>query len=562
MNSKSIAGERGVVAAGHPLEVEAGLAMMRAGGNAIDALVAAAFTGFVVEPASCGVGGYGHLSVRVGATGDMISIDHYVRAPAAARPDMFAIDHAKPFKYYGFPHSVGMKAERGHLAPAVPGAVAGLCTAQAMFGRLRLAQILEPAIAAAESGVPMSWSLLLVLAPLLDEFRALPEAAALLLRDGRLPKPPGQLGGGDRLDFSDLAGTLRLIAAHGAAGFYDGPVAAAIERECTRHGGILTAADLASYRPRILRETPLRYRDYAYVTCFDQVGYEALNILGHFDLARLGVDSPAYRHVMAEALACGFVDSMTHYGDPDFERAPIAGLASAEFGAARARMIALDRALARPVAAADPWKFDANGAPPIAIDAAPGIAKLDGTSQMVAADRDGNVASLITSLTSSFGSLVLVPGTGIFLNNSMQNFDPRPDQANSIKPGKMPIFAAPALVAARKDGSCFAAGGSGGYRITSGVLHAFVHHVDFQHEVQAAIDAPRVHCQGQQTYVDGRIAPEIRTALAAMGHVLITQTEDPGLNAYGRVCAVALDRRTGLLTAGAGPSWGAAAGGW
>ena len=181
---------------------------------------------------------------------------------------------------------------------------------------------------------------------------------------------------------------------------------------------------------------------------------------------------------------------------------------------------------------------------------------------MVAADRDGNVASLITSLTSGFGSLVLVPGTGIFLNNSMQNFDPRPDQANSIKPGKMPIFAAPTLVAARDDGSCFAAAGSGGYRITSGVLHAFVHHVDFRHDVQAAIDAPRVHCQGQQTYVDGRIAPAIRAALAKLGHDVITQTDDPGLNAYGRVCAVALDRKTGLLTAGAGPSWGATAGGW
>lgn len=557
-----ITAEHGVVAGGHPLEVEAGLAMMRAGGNAIDALVAAAFTGFVVEPASCGVGGYGHLALRLGATGEMISIDHYVRAPAAARPDMFAIDHAKPFKYYGFPHTIGMQAERGHLAPAIPGAVAGLCAAQEMFGRLRLAQVLEPAIAAAQAGLPMSWTLLLVIAPLLQDIRALPHTAGMLLRDGQLPKPPGQLGGGDRLDCSELAATLRRIAEHGSAGFYDGPVAAAIERECVAHGGILSAADLASYRPRILREQPQRYRDHAYVTCFDQVGYEALNILGCFDLAKLGMDSLAYRHVMAEALACGFVDSMAHYGDPDFEPSPIAGLASPEFGAARAGMIALDRALSRPVAAADPWPFDAAFPSRTAIDPRPGIAKLDGTSQMVAADRDGNVASLITSLTSSFGSLVLVPGTGIFLNNSMQNFDPRPDQANSIKPGKMPIFAAPALVAAREDGSCFAAAGSGGYRITSGVLHAFVHHVDFDRDVQAAIDAARVHCQGQQTYVDGRIAPEIRSVLAAMGHDVAVQTEDPGLNAYGRVCAVALDRKTGLLTAGAGPSWGAAAGGW
>jgi len=186
------------------------------------------------------------------------------------------------------------------------------------------------------------------------------------------------------------------------------------------------------------------------------------------------------------------------------------------------------------------------------------MAKLAGTSQMAAADAEGNVCALITSLTSGFGSMMLVPGTGVLLNNSMQNFDPRPDQANCIKPGKMPIFAAPALVAERDGRGVFASSGSGGYRITTGVLHAFLHATDFGMGAQEAVDAPRVHCQGQETYVDPRIPPEVRDGLARLGHKVVVQGETPGVNAYGRVNAIVVNK-DGTLRAGTGPAWGTAA---
>jgi gamma-glutamyltranspeptidase/glutathione hydrolase len=176
---------------------------------------------------------------------------------------------------------------------------------------------------------------------------------------------------------------------------------------------------------------------------------------------------------------------------------------------------------------------------------------------MAAADAEGNVAALITSITSGLGSLVLVPGTGIILNNAMQNFDPRPATMNCIRPGKMPIFAAPALVAARDGHACFAGCGSGGYRIVTAVLHAFLHHLDFGMGPQAAIDAPRVHCQGDQTFVDARIAPAIRDGLAGLGHDVVVQAESPGLNAFGRVNAIAI--KGGILRAGTGPAWSSAA---
>lgn len=277
--------ENGLVTGGHALECKAGIAMLRAGGNAIEAVVAAAFVGFVVEPSSCGIGGYGRLALFLADRKKFVTVDHYVRAPAAARADMYRVDPTKPWKYYGFPHAEGSEAEVGHRAVAVPGAVTGLCTTLERFGSLKLAQVMEPAIAAAETGLPVTWQLTQVIAQRLAEIHRFPHMAAFLLCQGMPPHLSGQFGGGDRFDCRDLARTLRRIAELGPAGFCDGPVAAAIERECRTHGGILTAADLANYRPRIFEEKPFTYRGLSYTTADDLVAYEALNILERFDLA-------------------------------------------------------------------------------------------------------------------------------------------------------------------------------------------------------------------------------------------------------------------------------------
>ena len=551
----------GVVSAGHPDEVAAGLAVLADGGNAIDAVVAAAFTGFVVEPAMCGLGGYGHLAAFAAKSGEFISVDHYVRAPLGARPDMFEIDETKGLKYYETPYTKGLKAERGPLAVAVPGAVAGLYWAQRRLGRLPWSAVLQPAIASAKAGLPVSWPLFLRLAEHYAAIRTVPALAALFLCDGELPQLPGPHADGTVLNRDDLAATLERIAADGASGFYDGPVADAMVAAARAGGGILSREDLAAYRPRIFREQPQRYRGLDYITCFDQVGYEALNILGRFDLAGFGPELAAFRHLVAEALAAAYVDNIAFYGDPDFvPTSPVAALAGREFGDRRAAMLDLERALRRPVAAIDPGGSDAGiGAARIADE--PWPPKLAGTSQMAAADGDGNMVSLTTSVSASFGSLVAVPGTGIILNNGMGNFDPRPGRPNSIAPGKMPIFAAPTVAARDASGAVFAAGGSGGYRITTAVLHSLIHWHDFKMTLPDAVAAPRIHCQGKETYVDVRIAPDVRAALAALGHHIVVQGDDPGFNAFGRVSAVARDRATGLLEAASGPPWLGAAGG-
>ena len=560
-----VVSERGVVACGHIQEAEAGAWMLEEGGNAVDAVVAAAFTGQVVEPVSCGLGGYGHMALFVAETGQLVSVDHSVRAPTAARPDMFEVDPSRPTSYYGWPRTVDRQNEWGAISVAVPGAVSGLCAAHERWGRLPLGQVLEPAIEAADAGVPVTWDVVLAIVGRLQEIESLPAAAHLLLRDGRPPTIPedGGLPDGtdERIDTSRLAETLREIGRHGAAGFYRGWVAEAIEREVKTGAGILTADDLAAYQPKIAVEAGAWYRGIRYSTASDPVGYEALNILACFDLTAYGPESSEYRHLMAESMGHAFVDSMRHYGDPDIVPSPVAGLASSEFAASRAAGIRLDRAAPRPIPPGDPWAYQRELPVAAPVATRPSASGLSGTSQMVAADADGNVVALITSLTSAFGSLVLVPDGGFFLNNAMRNFDPRPDRANCIAAGKMPIFAVPAITAERDGVGFFGAGGSGGYRITSGVLHALINHVDFGMRIQQAVDSPRVHCQGEETYVDNRIPEAVQEQLRKLGHIVVQQDETPAPTNFARVSAVARDPATGGFSAGSSPPWNTAVAG-
>jgi gamma-glutamyltranspeptidase/glutathione hydrolase len=264
-----VVAENGVVVGGHQLEADAGVRIMQEGGNAIDALVAAAFVGFVVEPASCGLGGYGRLSIYLGQRQEFITIDHYVRAPLKAHRHMFELDTESSWHYYGHPKTKGLKAERGYLSPAVPGAVAGMCAAHEMYGCLPLAQVLAPAIEIADQGLLVSWQLALTINNQIADIEQHPYLAEFLLPDGRSPRYASSWSTGHTLDTSDLAKTLRIIADKGPAGFYTGPVADAIEREVTANGGILSTADLAAYRPKIMREKPARYRDLDYITAYD-----------------------------------------------------------------------------------------------------------------------------------------------------------------------------------------------------------------------------------------------------------------------------------------------------
>jgi len=552
--------ERGVVAAGHALEVEAGRRVFAEGGNAVDAVVAAAFAGFVVEPASCGLGGYGHLALLIGAKRAFLTIDHGPRAPAGASPDMFTLMDNDGRGEYDWPAVEGRRNEVGPLAVAVPGAVAGLWEAHQAAGRLPWAQLLAPAIEIADSGLDVTWSLVLPIVERLENIRQLPTAASFLLRNGDPPCPGDYWRPQDGLDTTALAKTLREIAKHGAAGFHTGKVADRIGQAVHAAGGILTTADLEGYRPKVMTEPPATYQNYSYVTANDQVGYEALNILDLLKVSQVVPGSADHYHLMAEAMSCAFVDNVGYYGDPDLVSVPLRGLASREFAQQRAASIRRDSAAPRPLQAGDPWPFEP-GAP--AERRGHSTGRSPGTTQMAAADAEGNLAALITTVGHDFGSLVYVPEVGIFLNSSMVNFDPRPGRSNSIAPGAMPFFAVPSIVASCKDGSGFAACGSGGYRILSGVLHTLVNVIDFKMPVAHAVGAPRMHCQGGEIFVDHRIPQNVRERLTELGHKVVVQHAVPGFEPFARVSAVTLNRDGPrmVLEAASDPPWSTAASG-
>ena len=552
VNRSEIHGTDGVVSAGHPEAVRAGLTLLEAGGNAFDAIVAAAFASFVVEPAQCGVGGYARLAGFDAREGRLVSVDGYLRAPAAAREDMFEIDETRGLKYYETPWTKGLKAEKGHLAAGVPGAVAALWEVHQRWGHLDWARVLEPSIRLAERGLALTWNQLLHICEVHPLIRRYPPFHRHFCPGGELPRINGQFGGATILDLSELAATLRLIADEGPSGFCEGRVAELIEREVREGGGILTAQDLASYRPKVLEEAPLDFQGLDCITCFCPTSAEFLNLLKSFDLRHArGATAP---HLMAECMLTAFTDTIRWYGDPDFEDAPVTALMSAEFAGRRARVIDPARAMPRPPRPASTDDLAVGSAHALP-ESGPWAPKLGGTTQVAVCDGAGNMAAVCISLSDAHGSLVYCPGTGVVLNNGMQNFDPRPGRPNSIKPGKMPIFAAPVLVATRQGEPVFAAAGSGGYRILTGVMHTFVNWAIHDMDLKQAIEAPRIHCQSRETFVDERFPDAIIEELAAMGHDIRLQRDAPGLNAFARVAAVTRDPAKGLITGASWPPW-------
>jgi gamma-glutamyltranspeptidase / glutathione hydrolase len=544
----------GVVSAGHELAAEAGLTALAAGGSAVDAVIAGAFAAFVAEPNNASIGGYGHLSVFEASPegGNFFAVDHGPRAPARARPDMYDV-LAGPLDGHDWPSVVGDRNYVGGSAVAAPGAVPGLWAAHRRAGRLPWAQLLQPAIEIARAGLEVTWVLQIEIVNRLPEIAERPALAAILMPEGRVPRSRTADGPGERLDQSALARTLSAIADHGPDALHRGAVAAAIVAATDADGGILTAEDLAGYAPVMADEPPARYRDLRYITCRDTVGYESLGILEHFDLAGARAGSSAALHLIAEATGHAFADAGSYADDPDLAAEPIAELGGAAFAAQRAAVIDRDRAARRPIAATAPWLAPGH---PERSRSAGGV---HGTTQVVAADREGNLAALITTIGADFGSLVAVPEAGIILNNSMVNYDPRPGRSNSIAPHKMPYFAVPAIVAARDGRAAFAAAGAGGYPILTGVVSTMVGHADHGLGPQAAIDVPRVHSQGNRTFVDSRASPEAIAGLRARGHDVVIQDVAPGELPFSRVSAVAVNG--GRLSAGAGPAWNTAAGG-
>jgi gamma-glutamyltranspeptidase/glutathione hydrolase len=514
---------RGMIVAPEKEAAAVGLEVLRSGGNAVDAAIATAFALAVTYPRAGNLGGGGFLLYRA-PDGSHAALDFRETAPAALTPSMFKdpagrIDPAKSLS--------------GGLAVGVPGSVAGLVEAAKSWGTRPWPELLEPAIRLAEEGVVVSARSAERYAEAINELAADPDARAIFTHDG------APLREGDRLVQKDLAATLRAIAARGAAGFYQGSVAEAIVKKSASTGGVMTQGDLARYRA--LPRTPLTgsYRGLTIVAFPPPSGgvvlLEALGMLERFDLAASGAGSALTLHRIAEAERRAFADRSAYLGDPDFVKVPVAALLDRSYLAKRAATIRSDHATLS--SAIRPGAFEGSHG--------------GNTLHLSVADARGGVVALTTTLNSWYGAALVAPGTGVLLNDEIDDFvlsQGLPNQfglvggdANALAGGKRPLSSmCPTIVEdpASHGRPLLVLGAPGGPTIISSVLQTIVHVIDDGMSLQEAVDAPRIHHQwipDELVYERRAFPPEVAAGLRTRGHVL--KEHGP----IGNVCAIGVD---------------------
>ena len=505
----------GVIATSQPLASSAGLHVLQAGGNAIDAAVTAAAVLGVVEPTMTGVGGDVFALVYDARTRTLRGLNSSGRAGARADADALLSTGI-----------TSMPAD-GVYPITVPGAVAGWAALLAQHGSLTLRQALEPAIRYAREGFPVSeiiaaqWN---AAAPRLQ-----PAAAAVFLPSGRAPRA------GEVFRNPDLARTLEHLARDGAEALYRGPIGKAIAADVEKQGGFLTTNDFESHHADWVEPISTTYRGYQLFELPPNtqgfVALEMLNILEGYDIRAGGHNGADYLHRLVEAKRIAFADRATFLADPDdVPSATLKRLISKDYAAERRREINDSRA----AAAYRPASFD-------------GRDRGD-TVYLAAADRQGNVISFINSLFSDFGSGVVTPGTGVMLHNRGLGFTLAPHHPNRLAPGKRPLHTlVPAFL--MKDGEPFMAFGvMGGDNQAQAHAQIVVNVVDFGMNVQEAGDVPRVRHLEEGVAVESGISSAVLTSLRQRGHTLLD-----GCGAVGGYQAVMIDRAAGVLLGGSDP---------
>lgn len=470
-------GQQGMVVSAHALASEAGLKTLQNGGNAIDAAVATTFAISVVEPFSAGIGGGGFLVLRLGQTGEIKALDFRERAPAAATRTLYLDQSGQ----------VRPKASTdGYLAVAVPGTVAGLYEVHRRYGQRPWQDVVQPAIQLAEQGFPVSWRLAKAIAARVPLRQNL-AARQIFTRNGR------GLMLGETLVQQDLAKTLRAIA-RDPQSFYTGPIAEALVQDMQANGGLITTTDLRHYRP-IWRD-PLCGSFRQFQVCSmpppSSGGVHLLQILGLIgttDLKAMGWHHPDALHLLVEAMRIAYADRAEYLGDPDFVSVPVKALLSPAYLHHRRQAI-------------DPQR-----AAPVIKPADPQILRREShdTSHLSVVDRAGNAVSLTFTINLGFGAGVVTPGTGIVLNNEMDDFAIAPNvpnafglvgrEANAIAPGKTPLSSMTPTIVTEQGQVKLVVGAPGGSTIITTVLQVILHTLVYEMPVDRAVAAPRLHHQ-------------------------------------------------------------------
>lgn len=531
----------GMVASREATATRVGVDVLAAGGNAIDAAVATAFALAVTLPQAGNLGGGGFLLVRPADGSAPVALDFRETAPGRAWRELFIGPDGEVDKRL---------ARYSHRSVGVPGSVAGYADALARWGTWPLDRVIEPAIALARDGFPMTRALARDIARSHERLSRWPQSKVVVARaDGGAYLP------GEVFRQPDLANTLALIARDGPDGFYRGPIAVAIADEMRRHDGLIDEGDLAEYRT-VLRE-PVRgtYRGVEVVSMPPPSSggallIQMLNVLEGWPIAELGFGSAATLHRMAETMRRAYADRFKHIADPAFHDVPLAGLTSKDYAASLRQGIDLQRAT----------ESSALG------PGAPKAYESDNTTHLSVMDRDGTAVALTTTLNFAFGTGIVAEGTGIFLNNEMDDFAARPGAANAyglvqgeenaVEAGKRPLSSmAPTLVL---DGpaTAIATGGQGGSRIITSVLQFLVNTIDHGMNLAEATLAPRIHHQWlpDELRIEEGFSPDTAALLEAMGHRVVRRRSGATVQNVRRFAegyrGFADPRRPGGLAAG------------
>ena len=537
--AQTVGAHNGLVVAQEERAARIGIEILDRGGNAVDAAVAVGFALAVTYPRAGNIGGGGFMVVHLTKDNRDLAIDYRETAPAAASETMFLDAEGNPNPE---------KSRDSALSVGVPGTVAGLALAHEKYGsgKFALADLIAPAIDLAEKGFQVEDDLADSLPQASERLKRWPTTTSIFFNGDR----PMQEG--DRLIQLDLADTLRAIAKDGPGAFYQGRIATQIASAVVKAGGIMSKDDLANYRAierPVVRGT---YRGFDIVSSPPPSSggvhlIQMLNILEGYDLAHLSREESL--HDMIEAMKRAYADRAVFMGDPDVLKIPTDGLTSKAYAKSLRATIGERATPAAEIRPGNPSDFEGRN-----------------TTHFSVLDRDGNAVSNTYTLNFSYGLGLIAEGTGVLLNNELDDFTSKPGTANAYKlvgynanlpgPGKRPLSSmAPTIVL--KDGKPFLITGSpGGSRIISAVLQVIVNTIDFQMPIGQAMSAPRLHHQWQpdEVYAEPGFAPDVLDALEKRGHKIVptpphTSTNSIEVTADGYVGAA--DRRTrGSLAAG------------
>ena len=501
--------KNGMVASVHPLATDAGVKAMRNGGNAVDAAIATALTLGVVDGHNSGIGGGCFILIHR-ANGELIAIDGREMAPAKSHRDMYIRNGRADTRL----------SQMGALASGVPGALAAYHQAISKYGKLRWSQLVDPAAKIAEDGFPIDRIYAAKLKDKAKDLRQFPAARAVLLRPDGKPRKEGET-----LKQPDLAASYRSISREGIQWFYDGPFGKQVEKWMSQNGGIMTAEDLRRYRTRTLQPIVTTYNGRTIVGFPppSSGGIHVAQILNTVEGFRLGFYSQLtarskFIHVVAEAMKPAFADRTYWLGDAAYTKVP-RGLISKSYAATLAKRI-------RPGLVQDvkghgkppAWQFDVFG---------------KHTTHICAADKEGNWVAMTQTVNTTFGSKVIIPGTGVIMNNEMDDFSIQPGvpnafgllgaEANSVAPGKRPLSSMSPTIVLKDGKPVMAVGAAGGPKIITQVVIALIHRIDLKQSAREIVATPRFHHQWRPDilYLEKGISAETEKKLIEAGHTTV-----------------------------------------